>query len=454
MLETFKGFGIAVHSKYFSFVGVSIPCLSGVFHLSACSEMRFSTSIASALVGLSSVASATVLHKPAPIVERALEYVVKPKVMIVSMFSPEAEIWYGIPEFNLLAKNITLPGGSPLFPDVHCTENGDICQVITGESEINAAVTISSLVRSPRFDLTTTYFMVAGIAGVNPEVATISSVTFARYAVQVALQYEFDPREIPANYSTGYIPQGSTSPDEYPQSIYGTEVFEVNQNLQKIAANFARNATLNDSDEAVAYRAHYAGSELYAAGAAPNGPGVYECDVATSDVYYSGRLLGEAFGNYTSLVTNGSGVYCTTAQEDNATLEVLLRAAVEKLVDFSRVIVMRTASDFDRPYPGESATYNLFNTIQGAFEPAIQNIYLAGVKVVEGILGDWNSTFAQGVNATNYLGDIFGTLGGVPDFGPGSQFSEEGEVLAKRGATVVRRNGRGKGRVMPHVQRA
>jgi len=124
--------------------------------------------------------------------------------------------------------------------------------------------------------------MIAGIAGVNPEVATISSVTFARYAVQVALQYEFDPREIPGNFSTGYIPQGSVVPDEYPQSIYGTEVFEVNQALQKIAAGFARKATLNDSDDAIAYRALYASSDLYAAGAA--GPAVYECDVATSDV--------------------------------------------------------------------------------------------------------------------------------------------------------------------------
>ena len=270
-------------------------------------------------------------------------------------------------------------------------------------TEINAAVTVSSLVRSPRFDLTTTYFMVAGIAGVNPEVSTICSVNFARYAVQVALQYEFDPREIPANFSTGYIPQGSTVPSEYPQSIYGTEVFEVNQDLQKLAAAFARNATLNDSADAVAYRAMYATSDLYTAGT--KAPSVIECDVATSDVYYSGTILGEAFGNYTTLVTNGTGNYCTTAQEDNATLEALLRAAAVKAVDFSRIIVMRTASDFDRPYPGEAATENLFYAPQGAFEPSIQNIYLAGVKVVEGILEGWNATFCEGVKPSNYIGE-------------------------------------------------
>lgn len=270
--------------------------------------------------------------------------------------------------------------------------------------EINAAATVSSLVHSQRFDLTSTYFLVAGIGGVNPEVATISSVTFARYAVQVALQYEIDPRELPSNFTTGYVPQGSTSPGEYPQSIYGTEVFEVNQNLQHLAASFARNATLNDSSAAVAYRAKYATSDIYAAGT--KAPSVIECDVATSDVYYSGKLLGETFSNYTRLVTNGTGNYCTTAQEDNATLEVLVRAAATKLVDFGRIIIMRTASDFDRPWPGQPASVNLFySSQQGAFEPAIQNIYLAGIKVVEGILDGWNATFAKGVAASNYIGE-------------------------------------------------
>ena len=264
--------------------------------------------------------------------------------------------------------------------------------------------------------------------------------------MQVALQYEFDAREIPANFSTGYVPQGSTAPGQYPQAIYGTEVFEVNTALRSLAVNFARTATLNDSADAVAYRAHYAASPTYAAGA--QAPSVIECDVATSDVYFSGALLSEAFGNFTNLMTNGSGVYCTTAQEDNATLEALLRGAVAGLVDFGRIIVMRTASDFDRPYPGESPQYNLFYAEQGGFDPSLQNIYLAGVRVVEGITQGWDSIFARGVNATNYIGDIFGTLGGTPDFGPGGVFGDN--PVTKRslkGSTAMsRRIGR---RVVP-----
>ena len=151
-----------------------------------------------------------------------------------------------------------------------------------------------------------------------------------------------------------YVPQGSTDPTEYPQSIYGTEVFEVNDNLRQLAIGFAKTAVLNDSTDAIAYRANYASTSAYEAGS--RGPSVVGCDGATSDVYFSGTLLGEAFENTTKLFTNGSGVYCTTAQEDTATLEALLRGAIANLTDFSRIIIMRTASDFDRPYAGEVCT--------------------------------------------------------------------------------------------------
>ena len=86
-----------------------------------------------AALTLLSAASAS-LVPAAKVQPRALEYVVKPKVFIISMFDPEADIWYGIPEFDILALNITVPGFSPLFPDAHCTADGDICQLVTGES--------------------------------------------------------------------------------------------------------------------------------------------------------------------------------------------------------------------------------------------------------------------------------------------------------------------------------
>ena len=69
---------------------------------------------------------------PARLEERA--GVIKPKVFILSMFDPEAEVWYGISDFDVLARNITIPGFSPVYPDAHCTADGEVCQLTIGEA--------------------------------------------------------------------------------------------------------------------------------------------------------------------------------------------------------------------------------------------------------------------------------------------------------------------------------
>ncbi|KAI9838775.1 MAG: hypothetical protein M1838_004499, partial [Thelocarpon superellum] len=299
------------------------------------------------------------------------------------------------------------------------------------------------LIFSSLFDLRKTYFLLAGIAGINPKYGTIGSVAFSKYAVQVALQYEIDVRDLPSNFSTGYIPQGSTVPSEYPQSLYGTEVFEVNDALRQMAITFGETATLADTSDAETYRAQYgvAANGIPAYLSATSNPGILSCDVSTSDVWFSGAELGTAFENTTTLFSNGSATYCMTAQEDNAILEALLRGAVAQVLDFARVIVMRAASDFDRPPPAVSATDNLFYQTQG-YGIALVNLYRVGVKVVMGIVNGWEgagsasggsntkaggngtatgpgtsgeknsstTSFAAGIPPANYIGDMFDTL--------------------------------------------
>ncbi|XXH02947.1 zinc-finger protein [Hypoxylon texense] len=273
---------------------------------------------------------------------------ISPKVVIVSMFTPEAEVWYENSRNSsigdLLANNISVPGLSPLFPYVHCNEQGEVCQLTMGEAEINAATSMAALVFSDLFNLTKTYFLLAGIAGVNPKLSTLGGVALSKYSVQVALQYEIDAREMPDNFSTGYLPYGAYAPDDYPSIIYGTEVFELNEDLRDVAAELAQQAELVDSADSADYRARYVtDSGMYAAATAD--PSVVRCDSATSDVYYSGTLLSEAFENTTKLWTNQSTItYCMSAQEDSAVLNVLMRATAWGLVDFSRAIAMRTGA--------------------------------------------------------------------------------------------------------------
>ena len=289
----------------------------------------------------------------------------------------------------------------------------------TGEGEINAAASTLALVLSPEFNLTETYFLFAGVAGINPAVGTVNSVTFAQFAVQVGLQYEIDAREKPSNFSTGFIPQGSTQINQYPQFVYGTEVFQLNDALRQRAIDFAKTASLNDTSDAQTYRKQFTNVTT-----ARGSPSIIACDTATSDVWWTGDLIGRAFENFMTLVTNNTSKYCTTQQEDNAVLESLLRGHIAQRVDFSRIILMRSASDFDRPPPGTSITDNLFNEYFG--DGSIKNLYLAGIKVIEGIIGGWNDTSQAGVKPQNYIGDVIGSLGSTPNYGPGSIFNGTG----------------------------
>ena len=175
---------------------------------------------------------------------------------------------------------------SPIYPDVHCTADGEICQFTTGASEINAAGTVAAVAMNDQFNFTKTYFIILGIAGVNPKFATGGSVGVARYAIQNALQYEFDIRDLNSSFSSGYIPLGANepAPAQYPVNIYGTEVFEVNKALQEKAFYLASLATLNDSSDSMAYRA------LYPNAPANQPPKVVMADVLCSDVYFSGTV--------------------------------------------------------------------------------------------------------------------------------------------------------------------
>ena len=100
--------------------------------------MRSSLSIAAAASCLITNVFATRI--PVRRMEARADSMVKPKIFIIDMFDSEAGVWYGIKEFDVLAMNITVGGLSPLYPDVHCTANGDVCQITIGESGMSKSL--------------------------------------------------------------------------------------------------------------------------------------------------------------------------------------------------------------------------------------------------------------------------------------------------------------------------
>ncbi|KAK0738830.1 putative purine nucleoside permease [Schizothecium vesticola] len=351
----------------------------------------------------------TTVLAPGPIWEETPQ-MLRPKVFIVNMFGLEAEAWQtgnAAKSLNLTARRIQVPGLSPKYPDIFCTEDGNVCQITTAEGLINASLALSALLSSPLFDLRNTYFILAGIAGVNPREGTLGTVAFATFAVQVDLQYEFDSREVPADWVTGYVPLGTTHPSQYPTQFYGTEIFSLNDELRKVAQSVAEKSTLRESQSAAAYGALYGTEPNDAYRAATLPPSVIQGDVATSDVFFHGPHITRGVDGYCRLLTKGQAKYCMAAQEDNGTLAALMRAAQAGRADFSRVILLRSGSNFDQPPPGKTISIldMPLHVAHGGIDIALENASIAGMEVVKKILGEWDGKFCAGIPPKKYVGD-------------------------------------------------
>ncbi|MBN9068827.1 MAG: purine nucleoside permease, partial [Rhizobiales bacterium] len=181
------------------------------------------------------LAASTVALAPAAAQEKT--GVITPKVLVVTMFEVpgdtpgEAQRWI---ENEKLTTRIAIPGLSKAFPDLLCNEEG-LCLVTTSMGYANAASSISALVHSDRLDLSHSYILIAGIAGVDPADGTLGSAHWARYAIDGGLQWYIDPRQIPKEWSTGRLGIFSPTPKDKPKPDYGTEVFHLNEKLTQRA---------------------------------------------------------------------------------------------------------------------------------------------------------------------------------------------------------------------------
>jgi purine nucleoside permease len=310
------------------------------------------------------------------------------KVMIVNMFGFEAAPWL---EALKPTREIRVPGLSSDYPLVKCTAQA-VCEMVTGMGHANAAASMMAVLYSGEFDLRATYFLIAGIAGIDPARGTIGSVAWARYVVDSGIAHEIDAREMPPGWQDGYFGILTDGPDQVPQFAYRTEEFALNEALLQQALAWSKSAVLEDSPDLVEYRRHYPLAPAH------QPPAVIQCDTLSADTWWSGNRLGEHARHWTRLLTGGKGVYCTSQQEDNATLNVLTRGAQSGRVDLARVAVLRSGSDFDRPYPHQGVLESMQaqRALPGAGRVAAVNLVLAGMPLVEAIVAHWD-VWQQGV---------------------------------------------------------
>lgn len=301
-------------------------------------------------------------------------------------------------EFNTWVVNYPLPDILP-FPQGyhHLRYNAQkhVLGIETGEGPVHMAASITALANDPRFDFSHAYWILAGIAGIDPNVGPAGSAAWAEYVVDGDLAYEIDAREIPKDWSTGYVPLGRTAPYQQPvppvSSINGVNLFHLNPNFVDWAYQFSHaHVTLPDTGNLQTVRSFY---KSYPATQLP--PQVLKGDVLAAGTFWIGGLLNSWAENWVKYWSQGKATFTMTSEEDAGYAQALTFLSQVKAIDFNRVLVLRSASDFSVPYPGQSAAQLLASDASGtgysAFIESLQDVYLTGSSVVNEVVDHWDS---------------------------------------------------------------
>ncbi len=334
------------------------------------------------LTGLLALTAATVSiasAKPRPI---------QVKVVIIAMFEigqdtedQPGELQYWV-ERDHLNQVYPLPAG---YHAARMNARGEMA-VLTGQGTAHAASTIMALGLDPRFDFSHAYWLIAGISGGNPDRISLGSAAWAHWVVDGDLGYEIDPREMPQDWSTGYVPLRKTRPFEPPAAPLDGQVYELNAELAQWAYDRTRSIPLADSAALKEIRSHFDGA------ATQRPPFVTMGDEISSSTYWHGKLSDAWATQWVAYFTNGKGQFATTAMEDTGTLQSLKYLAQAGRVDWKRILVLRTVSNFDQQPRGMSAADSLANQRIGtysAYLPSLEAAYKLGHEVVNALLLHW-----------------------------------------------------------------
>jgi purine nucleoside permease len=332
------------------------------------------------LMVVSGCAAAAPADAPKPVAKP-----VEIKVVVVTMFEIGADSGDAAGEFQLWHERQKLEVRYPFahHHDLFLNPNTGVLGMVTGEGNINSASAVMELGMDPRFDLSHAYWLVAGIAGVDPAQASIGSAAWATYLVDGDLAHEIDAR---ADWPTGYFALESKKPYDPAKPPPTGEVFELNPALTEWAFELTRSVPLADGKELKEARSHFAGYPN-----AQKPPFVLKGDTLSASTFWHGQLLNEWAQKWVGYWTDGKGRFVTSAMEDTGTFQSLTYLSPTGRVDKNRVMVLRTASNYTMPPPGMTAAEHLLRENQGyaGLDASVEAAYRVGSVVVDEIVGRW-----------------------------------------------------------------
>lgn len=310
------------------------------------------------------------------------------KVVVLAMFEQGEDTGDTPGEYQYWVERDHLDRVFPLPAGYHAARmNGDgELAIVTGAGTAHAAATVMALGLDPRFDFSHTYWLVAGIAGGCPDRLSLGSAAWARWVLDADLAYEIDAREIPKDWSTGFIPLGKSVPYEQPVQARPGQIYKLDDGLVQWAFNLSRETKLDDSEKLKQIRAGFDGA------AAQKAPFVAIGDEISSSTFWHGKLLDAWASEWMHYFSEGKGEFATTAMEDTGTLQSLEFLANAGRVDINRVMVLRTVSNFDQQPRDLTAAQSLGRQRIGAYAaylPSLEAAYRVGHSVVNELLTHW-----------------------------------------------------------------
>jgi purine nucleoside permease len=318
------------------------------------------------------------------------------KVVVVTTFEIGEDTGDKAGEFQNWVEKLPLPVVLP-FPQGyhHLRYNSEkqVLGMVSGEGTSRIASSITALANDKRFDLSHAYWLLAGIAGVNPHVASLASAAWAKYVVNGDLAYEIDAREIPSGWGTGYVAYGRTAPYKSPRppvsTSNGTNEFALNAGLANWAFNLSStHVKLKDDANLQSLRAKYDGFPK-----AQKAPSIIQGDVIAADTFWIGNIFNTWAENWVSYWSDRRAIFTMSAEEDAGYLQALTFLSQVNMIDINRVMVLRSASDFTVPHPGQTAAQLLAadedNMAPSAIPESMSSAYEAGSVVVIELVRNW-----------------------------------------------------------------
>jgi purine nucleoside permease len=335
--------------------------------------------LAAAVLSLATVFAGPVLAAPIPI-----------KVVVITTFEVGKDTGDFPGEFQHWAERMPLSHTAAIpgvEHPVHYSDDGVI--VMVSGMRARPRESLAALILDPRFDVSHAYWIVAGIAGVDPASSTVGSAAWAKWVVDADPTYEVDDREMPSDWPWGIYALDAKRPGVKGDAAGSSGmVWKLNAGLVDWAYGLTKTVPLSDIPSLAAFRAGYASYP-----AAMTAPSVLIGDVVGTTRFWHGAKRTEWARDWVKIWTDGAGTFSMSDCEDQGVLDTLDLFAKSGKVDLQRVLVLRTASNFTqepdgKPFlPGANA--------EGGFGIATEAAYRVGAPVVKALVAGWSRYSTQ-----------------------------------------------------------